>query len=169
MTSKPSSTFRVKQKVVLLGWRRARHAQKARRPQWEQANYWLPTQGWCNVSYYLDVLGRVNSANIYEGPTSFNELPSYCGGYKDESDLVLPSRGSQWCKNPEVIFLVYAVLMRPLLKNCIRFRPPPFPFNVDKLETAQREGTQNRLHEEAAVETHFLSPNTWKALGERTE
>lgn len=34
------------------------------------------------------IKGRVNSTNIYEVPTRFHGLHSYCGGCKDESDLV---------------------------------------------------------------------------------
>lgn len=60
---------------------------------------------------------------------------------------LLPSRDSQWCKNPEVISLTWAVLMRTLLKNYIQFWSPAYfvLFGGETRESSKEilSGTQN--------------------------
>ena len=60
----------------------------------EHAHDESPVQGCCDASYYFDVLkGRVNSTGTYEAPTRCEELHSYGGGHKDDSDVVLALQG----------------------------------------------------------------------------
>lgn len=97
-------THRVKHRMALLRRGVARHAYKKNKDlglEQKQANYESPIQGWCNISYYLDILkGRVNSTIIYEVPTRFKELNSYCGGYTDESYLDLALWGLMMMQEP---------------------------------------------------------------------
>lgn len=94
-----------------LGWRRKRGTHKS------------PTQSWGHVTHYLDIWkGRVNLANIYGAPTRF-KYTAAVGDTKMNQIGILPSRGSQWCKDPGVFVFVFvfAVLTRPLLKGRIQF------------------------------------------------
>lgn len=72
----------------------------------------------------------------------------------------LPSRGSQRCKNPAVIFLAYAVLIRTLWRNYIQVWSPFFFFffNEETLERVQKERRCFQEHKIGSVRKKLKRP-----------